>query len=63
MANHLIVKDLQADCTVRGIALALFGEEYKNPGQKHKVHGDFNVLICGDLLGQPNHSFWSMLRR
>ncbi|XP_033608678.1 DNA replication licensing factor Mcm2 isoform X2 [Cryptotermes secundus] len=32
----------------RGIALALFGGESKNPGQKHKVRGDINVLICGD---------------
>ncbi|XP_069685612.1 DNA replication licensing factor Mcm2 [Periplaneta americana] len=32
----------------RGISLALFGGESKNPGQKHKVRGDINVLICGD---------------
>lgn len=32
----------------RGLALALFGGEPKNPGQKHKVRGDINVLICGD---------------
>lgn len=32
----------------RGLALALFGGESKNPGQKHKVRGDINVLICGD---------------
>ncbi|XP_076362368.1 DNA replication licensing factor Mcm2 [Tachypleus tridentatus] len=32
----------------RGIALALFGGETKNPGQKHKVRGDINVLLCGD---------------
>ncbi|XP_077982229.1 DNA replication licensing factor mcm2-like [Glandiceps talaboti] len=32
----------------RGIALAMFGGEPKNPGQKHKVRGDINVLICGD---------------
>ncbi|KAK3611229.1 hypothetical protein CHS0354_005239 [Potamilus streckersoni] len=32
----------------RGIALALFGGEPKNPGGKHKVRGDLNILICGD---------------
>ncbi|XP_005992593.3 DNA replication licensing factor MCM2 [Latimeria chalumnae] len=32
----------------RGIALALFGGEAKNPGGKHKVRGDINVLLCGD---------------
>lgn len=32
----------------RALALALFGGESKNPGQKHKVRGDINVLICGD---------------
>ncbi|KAA0198736.1 DNA helicase [Fasciolopsis buskii] len=32
----------------RGIALALFGGEPKNPGGKHKVRGDINVLLCGD---------------
>lgn len=32
----------------RGLALALFGGESKNPGEKHKVRGDINVLICGD---------------
>ncbi|XP_013791101.1 DNA replication licensing factor mcm2-like [Limulus polyphemus] len=32
----------------RGLALALFGGEAKNPGQKHKVRGDINVLLCGD---------------
>lgn len=32
----------------RGLALALFGGESKNPGKKHKVRGDINVLICGD---------------
>jgi DNA replication licensing factor MCM2 len=26
----------------------LFGGEPKNPGQKHKVRGDINVLCCGD---------------
>lgn len=32
----------------RALALALFGGETKNPGQKHKVRGDINVLACGD---------------
>lgn len=32
----------------RGIALALFGGEPKNPGEKHKIRGDINVLLCGD---------------
>lgn len=32
----------------RALALALFGGESKNPGQKHRVRGDINVLICGD---------------
>lgn len=32
----------------RAIAYALFGGEPKNPGQKHKVRGDINLLICGD---------------
>nr|XP_033781781.1 DNA replication licensing factor MCM2 isoform X1 [Geotrypetes seraphini] len=32
----------------RGLALALFGGEAKNPGGKHKVRGDINVLLCGD---------------
>ncbi|CAG0912555.1 unnamed protein product [Notodromas monacha] len=32
----------------RGLALALFGGESKNPAQKHKVRGDINVLVCGD---------------
>ncbi|VEL36793.1 unnamed protein product [Protopolystoma xenopodis] len=37
----------------RGIALALFGGESKNPGKFiplriHKVRGDINVLLCGD---------------
>ncbi|RZF34923.1 hypothetical protein LSTR_LSTR011417 [Laodelphax striatellus] len=30
------------------LALALFGGESKNPGEKHKVRGDINVLLCGD---------------
>ncbi|XP_069499475.1 DNA replication licensing factor MCM2 [Ambystoma mexicanum] len=32
----------------RGLSLALFGGEAKNPGGKHKVRGDLNVLLCGD---------------
>nr|XP_053629692.1 DNA replication licensing factor mcm2-like [Cherax quadricarinatus] len=32
----------------RALALSLFGGETKNPGLKHKVRGDINVLACGD---------------
>lgn len=32
----------------RALALAIFGGEAKNPGNKHKVRGDINVLLCGD---------------
>ncbi|KAM9800563.1 DNA replication licensing factor MCM2 isoform X1 [Syngnathus typhle] len=32
----------------RALALAAFGGEPKNPGGKHKVRGDINVLLCGD---------------
>ncbi|KAG1671758.1 DNA replication licensing factor mcm2 [Nymphon striatum] len=32
----------------RALAMALFGGKAKNPGQKHKVRGDINILICGD---------------
>ena len=32
----------------RGISLLLFGGEPKNPGGKHKLRGDINVLLCGD---------------
>ncbi|XP_064483427.1 DNA replication licensing factor mcm2-like [Ornithodoros turicata] len=32
----------------RAIALSLFGGEPKNPGQKHRVRGDINILLCGD---------------
>lgn len=32
----------------RALALAIFGGEPKNPGEKHKVRGDINVLVCGD---------------
>ncbi|XP_031848568.1 DNA replication licensing factor Mcm2 [Nomia melanderi] len=34
--------------TKRALALAIFGGESKNPGNKHKVRGDINVLMCGD---------------
>ncbi|XP_066139011.1 DNA replication licensing factor Mcm2 [Euwallacea fornicatus] len=36
------------DFIKRALALSLFGGEAKNPGQKHKIRGDINVLICGD---------------
>lgn len=32
----------------RSIACSLFGGESKDPGQKHRVRGDINVLLCGD---------------
>jgi len=32
----------------RALAIALFGGVTKNPGDKHKVRGDLNVLLCGD---------------
>jgi len=32
----------------RGIALALFGGVPKDPGGKHKLRGDINILLCGD---------------
>uniref|UniRef100_A0A3Q3EPI7 DNA replication licensing factor MCM2 n=1 Tax=Labrus bergylta TaxID=56723 RepID=A0A3Q3EPI7_9LABR len=32
----------------RALALCLFGGMPKNPGGKHKVRGDINVLLCGD---------------
>lgn len=32
----------------RALALTLFGGESKNPGDKHKIRGDINLLICGD---------------
>lgn len=32
----------------RSLALTLFGGESKNPGDKHKIRGDINMLICGD---------------
>lgn len=36
------------DFVKRSLALALFGGESKNPGEKHKLRGDINVLVCGD---------------
>lgn len=38
--GHIFIK--------RALALTLFGGESKNPGDKHKVRGDINMLICGD---------------
>ncbi|VDN02902.1 unnamed protein product [Thelazia callipaeda] len=32
----------------RAIALALFRGEQKNPGEKHTIRGDINILLCGD---------------
>ncbi|GAB6021139.1 MCM DNA helicase complex subunit [Chamberlinius hualienensis] len=32
----------------RAIAYSLFAGVAKNPGQKHKVRGDINILLCGD---------------
>ncbi|XP_031573704.1 DNA replication licensing factor mcm2-like [Actinia tenebrosa] len=32
----------------RALALALFGGVPKDPGGKHKIRGDINVLMCGD---------------
>jgi len=32
----------------RALALSLFGGVTKNPGDKHRVRGDINVLLCGD---------------
>jgi DNA replication licensing factor MCM2 len=32
----------------RALSLALFGGVTKNPGEKHKIRGDINVLLCGD---------------
>ncbi|XP_026679435.1 DNA replication licensing factor Mcm2 [Diaphorina citri] len=32
----------------RGLALSLFGGVPINPGEKHRVRGDINVLLCGD---------------
>ncbi|CEF64250.1 DNA replication licensing factor MCM2 [Strongyloides ratti] len=32
----------------RAIALSLFRGNEKNPGEKHRIRGDINVLLCGD---------------
>ncbi|KPM07497.1 DNA replication licensing factor mcm2-like protein [Sarcoptes scabiei] len=32
----------------RALAFSLFGGESKNPGEKHRIRGDINVLLCGD---------------
>ncbi|XP_055541347.1 DNA replication licensing factor Mcm2 [Wyeomyia smithii] len=32
----------------RSLALSLFGGEAKNHGEKHKLRGDINILLCGD---------------
>jgi len=32
----------------RALALSLFGGVPKDPGSKHKIRGDINVLVCGD---------------
>ncbi|XP_032230725.2 DNA replication licensing factor mcm2 [Nematostella vectensis] len=32
----------------RALALSLFGGVAKDPGGKHKIRGDINVLLCGD---------------
>ncbi|KAL4142954.1 hypothetical protein QTP88_005342 [Uroleucon formosanum] len=36
------------DYIKKSLALALFGGEPKNPGDKHKLRGDINILLCGD---------------
>ncbi|XP_001652504.2 DNA replication licensing factor Mcm2 [Aedes aegypti] len=36
------------DYIKRSLALTLFGGEAKNHGEKHKLRGDINILICGD---------------
>ncbi|CAK8687787.1 unnamed protein product [Clavelina lepadiformis] len=36
------------DYIKHAIALAMFGGVAKNPGGKHKIRGDINILICGD---------------
>merc|ERR1719233_2821070 len=33
---------------MRALALSIFGGVTKNPGDKHKLRGDINVLLCGD---------------
>lgn len=32
----------------QALTLALLGGQPKNPGGKHKVRGDLNILLCGD---------------
>ena len=32
----------------RGLALTLFGGQPKDNGEKHRIRGDLNVLLCGD---------------
>ncbi|XP_008204892.1 DNA replication licensing factor Mcm2 [Nasonia vitripennis] len=32
----------------RALALSIFGGVAKNPGMKHRIRGDINILICGD---------------
>lgn len=36
------------DFIKRALAMSLFGGESKNPGEKHRLRGDINVLIMGD---------------
>ncbi|KAL1374278.1 hypothetical protein quinque_009635 [Culex quinquefasciatus] len=36
------------DYIKRSLALTLFGGEAKNHGEKHKLRGDINILLCGD---------------
>lgn len=36
------------DYIKRSLALCLFGGEAKNHGEKHKLRGDINILLCGD---------------
>lgn len=36
------------DFVKRSLALSLFGGVAKNPGEKQRLRGDINVLICGD---------------
>ncbi|XP_055632268.1 DNA replication licensing factor Mcm2 [Toxorhynchites rutilus septentrionalis] len=36
------------DYIKRSLALSLFGGEAKNHGEKHKLRGDINILLCGD---------------
>lgn len=46
---HSIAPSIYGHETIkRSLALALFGGESKNAGEKHKLRGDINVLLCGD---------------